>query len=85
MIRKKYGTMTFTLGLLIILNIQHLLLSEACPAQGCAQTKKEESLELQEGLQKLCSQIEEKCKGNQIKIFDVSYFFHTLRFTLCQF
>jgi len=66
MIRRKYGTMIFTLGLLIVLNIQHLLLSEACPAQGCAQTKKEASLELQEGLQKLCSQIEEKCKEHNI-------------------
>lgn len=56
----------FALGLLIILNIQYLLFNEACIAQGYAQTKKAKSLELQEGLKKLCSQIEEKCKEHNI-------------------
>jgi len=58
--------MIFALGLLIILNIQYFLFNEACIAQGCAQTKKAKSLEVQEGLQKLCSQIEEKCKEHNI-------------------
>ncbi|MGB2864985.1 MAG: serine hydrolase domain-containing protein [Sedimentisphaerales bacterium] len=66
MISKKYGSMMFALGLLIILNIQYLLFNEACIAQGYAQTKKAKSLELQEGLKKLCSQIEEKCKEHNI-------------------
>jgi CubicO group peptidase (beta-lactamase class C family) len=66
MIRKKYDSMIFALGLLIILNIQYLLFSEACIAQGYAQTKKAKSLELQEGLKKFCSQIEEKCKEHNI-------------------
>ena len=58
--------MISALGLLIILNIQYLLFSEACIAQGYAQTKKAQSLELQEGLKKFCSQIEEKCKEHNI-------------------
>jgi len=66
MISKKYDSMIFALGLLIILNIQYFLFNEACIAQGCAQTKKAKSLEVQEGLQKLCSQIEEKCKEHNI-------------------
>jgi CubicO group peptidase (beta-lactamase class C family) len=66
MISKKYGSMIFALGLLIILNIQYLLFNEACIAQGYAQTKKAKSLELQEGLKILCSQIEEKCKEHNI-------------------
>ena len=66
MIRKKYGSMIFVLGILTILNIQYLLFSEACIAQGYAQTKKAKSLELQEGLKNLCSQIEEKCKEHNI-------------------
>ena len=66
MISKKYDSMNFALGLLIILNIQYLLFNEACIAQGYAQTKKAKSLELQEGLKKLCSQIEEKRKEHNI-------------------
>lgn len=66
MIGKKYYSMNFALGLLIILNIQYLLFSEACIAQEYAQTKKAKSLELQERLKKFCSQIEEKCKEKNI-------------------
>ena len=54
MIDKKYYTMNFALGLLIILNIQHLLFSKACIAQVYSQTKKAESLELQERLKYFC-------------------------------
>jgi CubicO group peptidase (beta-lactamase class C family) len=66
MIGKKYYSMNFALGLLIILNIQYFLFSEACIAQGYAQTKKAKSLELQEGLKKFCRQIEEKCRKHNI-------------------
>jgi len=66
MISKKYDSMNFALGLLIILNIQYLLFNEACIAQGYTQTKKAKSLKLQEGLKILCSQLEEKCKEHNI-------------------
>ncbi|MHC4120311.1 MAG: serine hydrolase domain-containing protein, partial [Planctomycetota bacterium] len=63
MISKKYGSMIVALGLL---NIQYLLFNEACIAMGCAPTKEAKSPELQEGLEELCSQIEEKCKEHDI-------------------
>ncbi|MHC4627042.1 MAG: serine hydrolase domain-containing protein [Planctomycetota bacterium] len=66
MIRKKYDTMNLALGLLIILNIQYLLFNEACMAQRCVQTKEAKSSELQEGLEKICCQLEEKCREHNI-------------------
>jgi CubicO group peptidase (beta-lactamase class C family) len=63
MISKKYGSMIVALGLL---NIQYLLFNEACIARGCAPTKEAKSPELQEGLEELCSQIEEKCQEHDI-------------------
>jgi len=66
MITKEYGSMNFGLGLLIILNIQYLLFNEACIAQKCVQTKEAKSSELQEGLERLCCQLEEECREHNI-------------------
>ena len=66
MMTKKYGVMNFALGLLIMLGMQYVVGNEACMAQSCAQAKKATSSALQDGLEKLCCQLEEKCREHSI-------------------